>query len=525
MPTPAALEENLLLPTAVGVPRPSASCRRRWPRGDLRDRRAGPRGRLPRAQGLPPGAARRHAHPRGRRARARVELELVARGRAPTSTPSASRARFDDPAFRGQVVAQLARARLGAERAGRVPRRARHRRSARRLDRAGAARSGGRVFEVPTLPPSVPGMRVFALLREALRRAGGRMRLNNVVVGAERAGARVDARCACASGCARSATRADWIVLATGGFASGGLELDSHWSARDVALGLPSPACRRPGEERFTPGYFDEQPMSRAGVAVDDELRPLDAAARARTRTCSSPGATLAGAEPWKEKSGDGISLATGHRAAELVLAAGGAPPRRRPVRRAMTDVLGSLLMRESLDHCVKCTICETFCPVAERHPAVPGAEVRRAAGRALPRRRRAVRRRVGRLLLGLRDLHAGLPAGRAHRRDQHAGARAPQGDAGRSAARPPPRAADARSGGSARPSRRSPNWTLENRPLPPRRGEGRRRAPRRGVAEVRRPDVPALGAAATTRRRPRRGASPTSTAAGRTTTSRGWAR
>ena len=33
-------------------------------------------------------------------------------------------------------------------------------------------------------------------------------------------------------------------------------------------------------------------------------------------------GATLAGAEPWKEKSGDGLSLATGHRAAELVLAA-----------------------------------------------------------------------------------------------------------------------------------------------------------------------------------------------------------
>ena len=35
--------------------------------------------------------------------------------------------------------------------------------------------------------------------------------------------------------------------------------------------------------------------------------------------------------------------------------------------------------MRESLDHCVKCTICETFCPVVERHAAVPGPEVRRA--------------------------------------------------------------------------------------------------------------------------------------------------
>ncbi len=33
-------------------------------------------------------------------------------------------------------------------------------------------------------------------------------------------------------------------------------------------------------------------------------------------------GATLAGAEPWREKSGDGLSLATGYRAAELVLAA-----------------------------------------------------------------------------------------------------------------------------------------------------------------------------------------------------------
>ena len=31
-------------------------------------------------------------------------------------------------------------------------------------------------------------------------------------------------------------------------------------------------------------------------------------------------GATVAGARPWKEKSGEGISLATGHRAAEIIL-------------------------------------------------------------------------------------------------------------------------------------------------------------------------------------------------------------
>src|SRR5688572_14569786 len=36
-------------------------------------------------------------------------------------------------------------------------------------------------------------------------------------------------------------------------------------------------------------------------------------------------------------------------------------------------DVLGTLLMRDSLDHCVKCTICETFCPVAAVTPLFPG--------------------------------------------------------------------------------------------------------------------------------------------------------
>ena len=80
------------------------------------------------------------------------------------------------------------------------------------------------------------------------------------------------------------------------------------------------------GEARFTPGYFDEQPMSRAGIAVDDELRPVAAGGGRALENVLVAGASLAGAAPWKEGSGDGISLTTGHRAAELILAAGGAP-------------------------------------------------------------------------------------------------------------------------------------------------------------------------------------------------------
>jgi glycerol-3-phosphate dehydrogenase subunit B len=106
------------------------------------------------------------------------------------------------------------------------------------------------------------------------------------------------------------------VVLATGGFAAGGLALDSRWAARETALGLPLAGVPASGEPRFSPDYFGSHPLGRAGVAVGAELRPEG------WENVVVAGATLAGAEPWKEKSGDGISLATGHRAAELVLAA-----------------------------------------------------------------------------------------------------------------------------------------------------------------------------------------------------------
>jgi glycerol-3-phosphate dehydrogenase subunit B len=176
-----------------------------------------------------------------------------------------------------------------------------------------ADRLGRPVFEVPTLPPSVPGMRVARVLRDRLRRAGGRVVLNNVVIGAERSGGRVTSL-RVRVGLREVTQRADWVVLATGGFASGGLELDSRWKATEVALGLPVAGV--PADHRFTPSYFDDHPMGRAGVVVGRDLRAPG------LENVLVVGATLAGAQPWKEKSGDGISLATGYHAAEQILGA-----------------------------------------------------------------------------------------------------------------------------------------------------------------------------------------------------------
>jgi glycerol-3-phosphate dehydrogenase subunit B len=309
------LEENLLLPTALGVPRPSAVVPETMAGGDLR--RSAPvlvvgfRAFKDFHPALLAETLRRTGTP----ARA-AELDLVPEGRADVNSLGYARA-FDDPAFRAEVGAQLVGRLRGDERVA-VPA------VLGIADPHGAwaeleQRMAHRVFEVPTLPPSVPGMRLFAILLDALRRAGGRMILNSVVAGAEREGGRVSAL-RVRVGLREERRGCDWVVLATGGFASRGLELDSRWTARETALGLPVAGVPAPGEERFRPGYFDDHPIARAGVAVGSDLRPEG------YENVLVAGATLAGAEPWREKSGDGISLATGHHAAELVLGAARQP-------------------------------------------------------------------------------------------------------------------------------------------------------------------------------------------------------
>jgi glycerol-3-phosphate dehydrogenase subunit B len=314
------VEQNVLLPTAVGALRPSAVVPETMAGADTRGGEVCVVG----------FRALKDFHPRlladnlnrsaGVSARG-VELDLTPEGRADINTLGFARA-FDDPAFRGQLTIRLVERLRGQERVALPavlgiadP----HRAWAELQERLGRP-----VFEVPTLPPSVPGMRVFATLRERLRRAGARIVLNNVVTGAEHASGRVTAVRA-RVGLRDAVYMADWVVLATGGFGSGGLELDSRWAGRETALGLPVTGIPDIGSDRFRPGYFDSHPIGRAGVAVDADQRPVDAGGARVFENVLVAGATLAGAEPWREKSGDGLSLATGHRAAGLILAASSA--------------------------------------------------------------------------------------------------------------------------------------------------------------------------------------------------------
>jgi glycerol-3-phosphate dehydrogenase subunit B len=310
-----SLEENVLLPTTVGAAKPSAVVPETMAAGDLRSDApmliVGFRVlRDFHAPYLADNVTRVGAPAKAlvldRRVDARPEANSMGLARA-----------FDDPASRAEIAAEVARALDGAERVG-FPA------GLGSEDPHGVwqdlqQRLGTPVFEIPTLPPSVPGMRVFRTLRDRLRSNGGRIILNSAAVSGGRAGARFESVRATAAG-REVDYRARWIVLATGGVATGGIALDSHWHARETALGLPLHGVPAAGEPRFGPEYFGDHPFARVGVAVDDGLRPVDDTGARVADNVLVAGATLAGATPWREKSGDGLSLASGHRAAELIL-------------------------------------------------------------------------------------------------------------------------------------------------------------------------------------------------------------
>lgn len=311
---------NMLLPTALGVLRPSAVVPETMAGGDARSLATLAVAGLAVLKDFHPGLAAENL----RAAAAAAGLDVEARpvmltvpvdGEADVGVLALAR-RFSERAFRAAVAAEL-RGVLRDEQAVGVP-------AVLGLDDAASvwtdfAESVGRpVFEIPTIPPSVPGIRLATALQARLRRAGGRLVLGARATGPElRDGRLTGVRIASAA--RQTARLCRWVVLATGGVASGGIEVDLAGDATETALGLPvhGPA---PGEPAFAPGYLGEHPIDTIGVRVDASLRPVGPDGTPVYPNVRAAGAIIAGARPWKEKSGDGISLSTGYLAAEEIL-------------------------------------------------------------------------------------------------------------------------------------------------------------------------------------------------------------
>jgi glycerol-3-phosphate dehydrogenase subunit B len=315
-----SMDENLLLPTAIGSLKPSALVPESLAAGDLRNG-----GRLlfvgvRQLKDFYPSLAAQNVAsaktPSGSDISARaVQIDLPTGGEADVSGLALAR-RFDDPAFLDAVATQISAQRDGEESIG-LPAVLGVERPPEVWERLQDA-LGCPVFEIPGLPPSVPGVRLHEILRTQFETAGGRIIVGAEAVGADTDGDRITAvRVAAAARVKSLAAR--HFVLASGGFGSGAIEMTSSWRVRENIFDLPVWGVPDEGK-RFSRRYFDRQPMGRAGIRVDDSLHPLDEGDRRLFANLTVVGACIAGSEPWREKSGEGISLSSGFKAASTVI-------------------------------------------------------------------------------------------------------------------------------------------------------------------------------------------------------------
>ena len=173
---------------------------------------------------------------------------------------------------------------------------------------------GVELFEIPTLPPSLPGLRLERALRrlavdsgvdliegpsargEIDGRSGGRLVLGTL---------------ASTAGGPRS-YRAQTVLLATGGPLHGGWLSFANGEVQEAVFGLPID-CLLDRDEWTAPAIVDEQPYALLGLNVDGDFRPCDRRGRPYFANLFAAGGLLAGADRTREGSRQGIDLATAY--------------------------------------------------------------------------------------------------------------------------------------------------------------------------------------------------------------------
>jgi glycerol-3-phosphate dehydrogenase subunit B len=172
-----------------------------------------------------------------------------------------------------------------------------------------SSRLGADVFEIPSGPPSLPGLRLEDRLYAALEEAGVLTATGHEVIDYETSGGRLSAVLVDRGG-RETPYSASQFVLATGGLVGKGLDSD-----RD---GVREPLfdCHVPhSDDRsdwVAEGAFDDHPFASFGVRVDGGMRPLEADGRPRFGNLRAAGAVVGGADAAAQKAMGGISLTTG---------------------------------------------------------------------------------------------------------------------------------------------------------------------------------------------------------------------
>ena len=171
-------------------------------------------------------------------------------------------------------------------------------------------RIGSQVFEIPTMFPSVPGLRIKEALEENLPARGVAAlfytRLLKVKAGTNR-GFVLEL----------GQTEAEYtlttlgVVLATGRFLGGGLKAD-RTKIRESIFDLPvrQPETRRNWHRR---DFLDPRghPVNSAGLEIDNHFRPIDRLGKPAFPSLFAAGSILAHQDWMRMKCGSGLAVST----------------------------------------------------------------------------------------------------------------------------------------------------------------------------------------------------------------------
>jgi glycerol-3-phosphate dehydrogenase subunit B len=196
----------------------------------------------------------------------------------------------------------------------------RHMESRQRLQEA----VGAPIFELPTLPPSVAGIRLHRTLVGLLARYRVPVQTNMRAVGfgvESGSGGNRLAWVETESSARPLRHRAGAFLLATGGILGGGFQSDPAGRVWETVFELPLSVPQGRGGW-FHGEFLDRRghPVFQGGVVVDESLRPLRDGGPAYTNLYAA-GGVLAHADPIRERSLEGIAIATGQAAVRAIMA------------------------------------------------------------------------------------------------------------------------------------------------------------------------------------------------------------
>jgi glycerol-3-phosphate dehydrogenase subunit B len=183
-------------------------------------------------------------------------------------------------------------------------------------------RLGLALFEIPTLPPSMPGLRLETVLRSACQKAGV-----DIVEGARAVGRvtrpRGQARVMGIVGETAGGPRtfdSGAVLLATGDLLHGGLVARRDGLVQESVFDLPV-VHHADRSTWVSPSASETQPYATFGLRVDASMRPLDTHGQPMYPNLFAAGGVIAGARRAEEGSRQGIGIATAYSAVEAALA------------------------------------------------------------------------------------------------------------------------------------------------------------------------------------------------------------